>query len=114
MITTLFAEVSQQAQASEKILIYTLIGGHVVTLVTLAIKALIDQANRIQDRLDAREKAEALLREGAEREKRLQHSIAENTRISERAFEAANGHNQKISEVVETVARVAEIRKSKD
>lgn len=92
------------AAQSEKVLIYTLIGGHVVTLGTLLIKAIIDQANRVQDRLDAKAKADLLMAEGAAREKRLQEAIAENTTINKEALEVSNGHNAKMATALTTVA----------
>jgi transaldolase len=102
------ATVAESAGSSEKLLIYTLIGGHVVTLVTLAIKALIDQANRVQDRLDAESKARMLLAEGARREQRINAKIDENTAVNVEAIRVANGHNEKIAELTQTVARAAE------
>jgi len=101
----MFHTIADSAGMSEKVIIYTLIAGHVVTLVTLAIKAMIDQANRVQDRLDAESKAKILLAEGAERERRIKEKIDENTRISERAFDAANGHNEKIATLTEAMTR---------
>ena len=78
----MFTTLADAAGTSEKVIIYTLIGGHVVTLVTLAIKAVIDQANRVQDRLDAESKAKILLAEGAERERRINAKIDENTAMN--------------------------------
>lgn len=101
----MFTTLADAAGTSEKVIIYTLIGGHVVTLVTLAIKALIDQANRVQDRLDAESKAKILLAEGAERERRINAKIDENTAINAEAIRVANGHNEKIVALTETVAK---------
>ena len=96
---------AESVGTSEKVLIYTLIGGHVVTLVTLAIKAIIDQANRVQDRLDAESKAKIMLAEGAKREQRINAKIEENTQVNLEAIRVANGHNEKIVALTETVAR---------
>ena len=96
---------AESVGTSEKVLIYTLIGGHVVTLVTLAIKAIIDQANRVQDRLDAESKAKIMLAEGAKREQRINAKIEENTQVNLEAIRVANGHNEKIVALTETVAK---------
>ena len=101
----MFTALAEATGSSEKIIIYTLIGGHVVTLVTLAIKAMIDQANRVQDRLDAESKAKILLAEGAKREERINAKIEENTAVNVEAIRVANGHNEKIVALTETVAR---------
>jgi transaldolase len=69
------ASVAESAGTSESVLIWTLIGGHIVTLATLAIKSLIDQANRVQDRLDSESKARIILAEGAKREERINAKI---------------------------------------
>jgi hypothetical protein len=103
----MFSTIAEAVGTSEKVIIYTLIGGHVVTLVTLAIKAIIDQANRVQDRLDAESKAKILLAEGAERERRITEKINENTAVNVEAIKVANGHNEKIASLTETVARTA-------
>ena len=101
----MFTVLAESVGTSEKVLIYTLIGGHVVTLVTLAIKAIIDQANRVQDRLDAESKAKIMLAEGAKREQRINAKIEENTQVNLEAIRVANGHNEKIVALTETVAR---------
>lgn len=115
------------ASQSEKVLIWTLIltsGGSLVTAIIGLIKGQMDRVQtrkdkqadaeaaaslREQDRLDARAKAELLLFEGARREQRLAAKIDENTAVSQRAFETANGHNEKIKAAVETVAEVAKV-----
>lgn len=97
------------AGQSEKVLIYTLIGGHVVTLLTLVIKALMDQANRVQDRLDAESKAKLLLAEGAAREKRIQEAIADNTAMNKEALEVSNGHNAKMASALTTVEEATRV-----
>ena len=101
----MFTVLAESVGTSEKIIIYTLIGGHVVTLVTLAIKALIDQANRVQDRLDAESKAKIILAEGAKREQRINQKIDENTAVNVEAIRVANGHNEKIANLTEAVAK---------
>jgi len=101
----MFTTIAEAVGTSEKIIIYTLVGGHVVTLVTLAVKALIDQANRVQDRLDAESKAKILLAEGANRERRINAKIEENTAVNVEAIRVANGHNEKIATLTEAVAR---------
>ena len=110
---TLLSQILADAAQSEKVLIYTLIGGHVATILGLIIKAAIDQANRVQDRLDAESKARLLLAEGAAREKRIQDSIADNTRINAEALEVSNGHNAKIKATLEAVSEVAEAIKNR-
>ena len=115
------------ASQSEKVLIWTLIltsAGSLVTAIIGLIKGQMDRVQtrkdkqadaeaaaslREQDRLDARAKAELLLFEGARREQRLAAKIDENTAVSQRAFETANGHNEKIKAAVETVAEVAKV-----
>lgn len=106
------AQILADAAQSEKVLIYTLIGGHIVTLVTLLIKALIDQANRVQDRLDAESKAKIILAEGAKREERINAKIDENTIISKEALEVSNGHNAKIKAALQTVADLTDTVKA--
>lgn len=101
----MFDTIAESAGTTEKVIIYTLIGGHVVTLATLAIKAVIDQANRVQDRLDAKSKAELLLLEGSRREQRISEKIAENTAVNVEAIRVANGHNEKIASLTEAVAK---------
>lgn len=101
----MFTLLADSAGTSEKVIIYTLIGGHVVTLVTIAIKAVIDQANRVQDRLDAESKAKIILAEGAKREQRINQKIDENTAVNVEAIRVANGHNEKIASLTETVAK---------
>lgn len=101
----MFTVLADSAGTSEKVIIYTLIGGHVVTLVTIAIKAIIDQANRVQDRLDAESKAKIILAEGAKREQRINQKIDENTAVNVEAIRVANGHNEKIANLTEAVAK---------
>ena len=101
----MFDTIAEAVGTTETVIIYTLIGGHVVTLATLAIKAVIDQANRVQDRLDAESKAKILLLEGAKREQRISEKIAENTAVNVEAIRVANGHNEKIASLSEAVAK---------
>ena len=101
----MFETLAEATGQSEKVLIYTLIGGHVVTVTTLVVKALIDQANRVQDRLDAESKAKIILAEGAAREARINQKIEENTQINLEAIKTANGHNEKIASLTETVSK---------
>ena len=118
---------AESGSQSEKVLIWTLIlssAGSLVASVIGTVKYLIDRkadqekqaradaqviALREQDRLDAKAKAELLLMEGARREMRLAAKIDENTEVSKQAFQAANGHNEKIKVAVETVAEVAKV-----
>ena len=99
------ASAAESAGTSESVLIWTLIGGHIVTLATLAIKSLIDQANRVQDRLDSESKARIILAEGAKREERINAKIDQNTAVNVEAIKVANGHNEKIVALTETVAK---------
>ena len=101
----MFDTLAEAVGTSETVIIYPLIGGHVVTLATLAIKAVIDQANRVQDRLDAKSKAELLLLEGSRREQRIKEKIDENTAVNAEAIRVANGHNEKIATLTEAVAK---------
>ncbi len=119
------AQIIADSTQSEKVLIWTLVLSSLGSLVASGIglvKYLIDRKGdqrkqeqadarivmlREQDRLDAKNKAEILLLEGARREQRLAAKIDENTEVSKAAFEAANGHNEKIKNAVETVAVVA-------
>jgi len=119
--------IAEASSQSEKVLIWTLIlssAGSLVASVIGTVKYLIDRradqkkqeradaqviALREQDRLDAKAKAELLLMEGAAREQRLAAKIDENTEVSKQAFQAANGHNEKIKMAVETVAEVAKV-----
>lgn len=118
------AETSSQ---SERVLIWTLIltsAGSLVTAIIGLIKGQMDKVQarrdreqaayeaaelREQDRLDAESQSKILLAQGALREQRLAAKIDENTSISKQAFEAANGHNEKIALVVETVAEAAKV-----
>ncbi len=102
----MLAQLLADATQSEKVLIYTLIGGHVVTILGLVIKALIDQFNRVQDRLDAESKAKIILAAGAEREKRINEKIDENTKVNTEALQVSNGHNAKLASALETMADV--------
>jgi len=119
--------IAEASSQSEKVLIWTLIlssAGSLVASVIGTVKYLIDRradqkkqeradaqviALREQDRLDAKVKAELLLMEGARREQRLAAKIDESTAVSEKAFQVANGHNEKIKVAVETVAEVAKV-----
>ncbi|MCW1885539.1 hypothetical protein OKA04_12435 [Luteolibacter flavescens] len=109
-MNTLSSFIADTSGHSEKVLIYTLIGGHVVTLVTLIVKAIIDQMNRVQDRLDK----QLALTEGRQRETRLVAKIDENTKISKEAFVAANGHNEKIATAVELAQKAMETAATKE
>lgn len=111
--------IAETAQ-SETVLIVTLIAGHVFTILGLIVKAFIDHSNREQDRLDAALKAKLIREEvaasaelaaakGAERAERIVAKIDENTEVSMRAFDAANGYNEKIKQAVESVAEVAKV-----
>jgi hypothetical protein len=118
---------AESGSQSEMVLIWTLVlssAGSFVASVIGLVKYLIDRradrdkqtradalvvALREQDRLDAKVKAELLLLEGAAREQRLAAKIDESTAVSEKAFQVANGHNEKIKVAVETVAEVAKV-----
>lgn len=100
------ANILAESGQSEKVLIYTLIGGHIVTLVVMLIKALIDQANRVQDRLDAESKAKIILAAGADREARIRADIEANTKVNETALEVSNGHTAKLTSALATMADV--------
>jgi hypothetical protein len=139
MLPTLFT-LADSSSPSERVMIWTLIltsaGGLATSLFSL-IKGQMDRTQarkdkesedhaaaelrehqakaaaelREQDRLDAESKARIILLEGSRREQRLAAKIDENTEVSKQAFEAANGHNEKIAAVVQTVAEVAKVAK---
>jgi hypothetical protein len=118
---------AENGTQSEKVLLWTLVlssGGSFFASIIGLVKYLVDRrgdrekqkqlddmeiALREQDRLDAKNKAELLLLEGALRERRLSAKIDENTEVSKEAFKAANGHNEKIKAAVECVAEVAKV-----
>lgn len=84
------------ASSSEKVLIWTLVTTNVIQFLVIVVKAIVDQVNRVQDRLDAESKARIILQEGKAREERLAAKIDENTEVSKAAFREANGVNAKL------------------
>lgn len=100
-------------QPSEKLLLWTLILTSAGSFVTALFALIKGQLDRVQDRLDAESKAKLILAAGANREKRINEKIEENTKISKEAFEAANGHNEKIAKATELAQKAIETAATK-